>query len=88
VAPDWRPFKNTGNGGNWRLYAVQQLGSGDKHDAGAGYGEQPAAGSRIRIEIVTPAFNRAERNGINHQPRLEARLDLEQTTDLFQHHHR
>jgi hypothetical protein len=34
------------------------------------------------------ALDGAERNGIDHQPRLEARLDLEQPTDLACHIHR
>jgi len=34
---------------------------------------------------VPAAFDRAERDGVDHQPRLEARLDLEQATDLAQH---
>jgi len=34
------------------------------------------------------ALHRAERDCIDHQPRLEARLDLEETTDLVQHCHR
>jgi hypothetical protein len=34
---------------------------------------------------MAAAFDRAERNRIDHQPRLEARLDLEKATDLLQH---
>jgi hypothetical protein len=34
---------------------------------------------------MTAAFDRAERNRVDHQPRLEARLDLEKATDLLQH---
>jgi len=30
----------------------------------------------------------AERDGIDHQPRLEARFYLEEPTDLLQHCHR
>jgi hypothetical protein len=78
----------TGNRRNGRLHAVEQLGPGDEDDAGAGQREQPAAGSWIGIEIMAPAFNRAQRDGIDHQPRFKARLDLEQATDFFQHHHR
>jgi hypothetical protein len=33
------------------------------------------------------ALHRAERDGIDHQPRLEARLDDEKATDFAQHGH-
>jgi hypothetical protein len=33
------------------------------------------------------ALHRAQRDGIDHQPRLEARLDDKQATDLAQHGH-
>jgi len=33
------------------------------------------------------ALDRAESDRISHQPRLEARLDSEEATDLFQHGH-
>jgi hypothetical protein len=36
---------------------------------------------------MAAAFDRAQRNGIDHQPRLEARLDLEKPTDFAQHRH-
>jgi len=34
---------------------------------------------------MTAAFHRAERDGIDHQPRLEARLDCEKAADLVEH---
>jgi hypothetical protein len=34
---------------------------------------------------VAAALDRAESDRIDHQPRLEARLDLEEATDLLQH---
>jgi hypothetical protein len=34
---------------------------------------------------VTAALHGAKRNGIDHQPRLEARLDLEKPGDLAEH---
>jgi hypothetical protein len=36
---------------------------------------------------MATTFHGAERNGIDHQPRLEARLDLEEPGDLVQHCH-
>jgi len=36
---------------------------------------------------VPAALNRAQRYGVNHQPRLEARLDLEEPGDLAEHCH-
>jgi hypothetical protein len=33
------------------------------------------------------ALDRPDGDGIGHQPRLGARLDLEKPTDLFQHRH-
>jgi hypothetical protein len=33
------------------------------------------------------ARDRAEREGVDHRPRLEASLDLEKATDLAQHCH-
>jgi hypothetical protein len=33
------------------------------------------------------ALDRAESDGIDHQPRLEARLDHKKPTDLAQHRH-
>jgi hypothetical protein len=36
---------------------------------------------------VAAALDRAQRDGIDHQPRLEARLDNEESTDLAQHRH-
>jgi hypothetical protein len=33
------------------------------------------------------ALDRAQRDGIDHQPRLEARLDGEQSPDFTQHRH-
>jgi hypothetical protein len=34
---------------------------------------------------MAAALDRAERDGIRHQPRLEARLDREQAADFPQH---
>jgi hypothetical protein len=36
---------------------------------------------------VPTALHRAERDGIDHQPRLEARLDGEEAADLLEHCH-
>jgi hypothetical protein len=37
---------------------------------------------------MTAAFDRAERNRVDHQPRLEARLDREEPANLAEHNHR
>jgi len=37
------------------------------------------------MKIDPAALHRAERDRINHQPRLEARLDDEQSADLLEH---
>jgi hypothetical protein len=36
---------------------------------------------------MLPAFGRADGDGIDHQPRLEASLDDKEPTDFFQHRH-
>jgi len=40
------------------------------------------------LEIVVAALNRPDCDGIGHQPRFGARLDLEKPTDLFEHRHK
>jgi hypothetical protein len=35
---------------------------------------------------MAAALDRSKRNGIDHQPRLEARLDREQAADFPQHY--
>jgi hypothetical protein len=37
---------------------------------------------------MPPALDRAERDGIDDQPRLEARPDLEKASDFLEHRHR
>jgi hypothetical protein len=36
---------------------------------------------------MASAFNRTECDGVDHEPRLEARLDGEQPADLPEHRH-
>jgi hypothetical protein len=36
---------------------------------------------------MAAAFDRAQRDGIDYQPRLEARLDREEPADLAEHCH-
>jgi len=76
-----------GNCGCRSLHRVEQLSAGDEDDPGAGKGEQPAAEPRIDFHIVTAPLDRAERNGVDHQPRFEARLDGEKPADLAEHRH-
>jgi hypothetical protein len=70
-----------------RLHRIEQLPPGNEDDASAGEGEQPAAPARIGFEVEPPAFDGAQRDGIDHQPRLQARLDREQSADLPEHCH-
>jgi hypothetical protein len=71
---------------DWRgAHRVEQLRAGQEDYTGACKGERPAAPTRINLEIVAAALDRAESDRIDHQPRLEARLDLEEATDLLQH---
>jgi hypothetical protein len=72
---------------NWSAHRIQELAAGDEDDAGARECEQPSAEAGIGLEIMATAFDRAQRDGIDHQPRLQARLDLEEPSDLFQHRH-
>jgi hypothetical protein len=60
-----------------RSHRIEQLRTGDEDDARAGSSEQPPAESRILREIVLAALDRAERDDIDDEPRLEARLDPE-----------
>jgi hypothetical protein len=41
----------------------------------------------MKLKIVAAAFHRAERNGVDHQPRLPARLDREQAGKPLAHRH-
>ena len=69
-----------GRGGG--LYRVQQLGAGDEHHAGARQRQKPSAEAGVGLKIEPAALHRAQRDGIDHQPRLEARLDREQPANL------
>src|SRR3954451_5249206 len=70
-----------------RSYGVEQLAAGKEYHAGAGDRQQPAAPAWIGVEIVGGALDRPQRDGVNHQPRLKARLDDEKSSDLFEHCH-
>jgi hypothetical protein len=41
----------------------------------------------MKLKIVAAAFHRAERYGVDHQPRLPARLDREQAGKPLAHRH-
>jgi hypothetical protein len=69
-------------------HAVEQFSASDEHDAGAGQRQHPSAISRIAIEVEAAPLDGAERDGIDHQPRFRAGLDLEKASDFFQHIHR
>ncbi|QIL02776.1 hypothetical protein G7078_08260 [Sphingomonas sinipercae] len=66
---------------------IQELAAGDEDDARAGNRQQPAAKSRIGLQVMMPALHRADRDGIDHHPRFGARLDREQSTDFLEHRH-
>ena len=55
--------------------------------AGAGEGEDHAARSRIKLDVVTRTFDRADGDCIDDQPRFRARLDREESPDFVQHRH-
>jgi hypothetical protein len=67
---------------------VEDLRSGQEHDSGAGGGEHPAGIAGIKLQIVPAAFDCAERDRIDHDPRFEARLYHEQPADFPEHCHR
>jgi hypothetical protein len=77
-----------GNDCRTGLYRIQQLRSGEEDHAGAGCGEHPPAGAWILSEIILAALDRAKSDRIDHDPRLEARFDLEEPADFLQHRHR
>jgi hypothetical protein len=77
-----------GNRRRWRLDRIEQLRAGQEHHAGARDGKHPAAPSGIGIEIMVAALDRSDGDGIGHQPRFGARLDLEKPTDLLEHRHK
>jgi len=70
-----------------RPYRIKQLRTCDEHDTGAGQGKHPATGARILRHVMLAAFDRAKRYGIDHQPRLKARLDDEKPSDFAQFRH-
>jgi hypothetical protein len=75
--PAVRRSIRTGNNRRARLDRIEQLRSGDEHDAGAGSSQDPAARAGILRHIMLAAFDGAERDRIDDKPRLEARLDPE-----------
>jgi hypothetical protein len=70
-----------------RPHRIQELRPGDEHDTRAGQSQQDASRSGVRIEIVAGPLDRADGDGVDHQPRLGAGLDREESTDLAQHRH-
>jgi hypothetical protein len=70
-----------------RSNRIEKLRPGHEHYAGAGHGEQVSAKTGILDHVMLAALHRADGDGIDHQPRLEARLDHKKPTDLAQHRH-
>ena len=62
---------------------IEQFGTGNEHHAGAHYREQYARIAGIGFHIMAPTLDRADRNRINHQERLEAGLDDEQSGETL-----
>jgi hypothetical protein len=67
---------------------IQDLRTRQEHDSRARGSQHPAGIAGIKLEIVPAPFDRAEGDRIDHDPRLEARLDHEQSADFLQHCHR
>jgi hypothetical protein len=70
-----------------RRHRIEELRPGHEHDPGASESEQVAPETGILNHVVLAALHRADGDCIDHQPRLEARLDHKKPTDLFQHRH-
>src|SRR5690606_17706641 len=64
---------------------LHELGAGEKGRAGAGQRQQPAAEARIELAIVRAPLDRAERQRVDDEHRLEARLDREQPANPAEH---
>ena len=56
---------------------IEQFGSGDEDDAGAGQRQQKAHRSGIEIDIVPRPLHRSDGDRIGDQPRFRAGLDRE-----------
>jgi hypothetical protein len=82
-----RPIGSSREGRLRRFHRIQKLAAGDEHHSGAGEGEQPAAPAGVGFEIEPPAFDGAQRDRVDHQPRFEAGLDREQAANLPEHCH-
>jgi hypothetical protein len=87
VTPDRRRIRTTGDRRLPRANRIEQFATGKEHDARAGQRQEIAAEAWIDLHVVAAAFDRAEGDGIDHQPRFEACLDDEESTDLAQHAH-
>ena len=68
-----------------RTHRIEQLRACDEHDAGRCQREKIALISRINFNIAPTAFDSAHRDREDHQPRLEAGLDDEQSGDTLKH---
>ena len=66
-------------------YRIEQFPAGKEHHAGAREGQHHSAPAGILMEIDLAAIDRAERDRVDNQPRLKARLDDEQPADLAPH---
>jgi hypothetical protein len=71
-----------------RADAVEQLGAGDKRHAKASGGEQDSTVSRIVLQIMHTALDRADGDGIGDQERFQACLDGEEPADLAECRHK
>lgn len=67
------------------FHAVDQLRPSNERHAQAGKCKQHSAVARIGLHIMEAALDRADRDGIGHQIRLEPRLDGEKSGEAFQH---
>jgi len=70
-----------------RLNRIEQLGSGDEDDPGAGQRQQQAHRTWIQLDIVACPLHRADGDRIGDQPRLRAGPDSEEAADVFQFAH-
>jgi len=69
------------------LHGIEELGSSDEDDAGAGHRQQQAHRSRIEVDVVACPLHRADGDRIGDQPRLRAGLDCEEAADGLQFAH-
>jgi len=71
----------------WRAHRVEQLGTRQEDNTGAGDRQRPAAPAGIDFKIVAAALDRSQCDCVDDQPRFPTRLDREQAADLVKHTH-